>query len=379
MGRCIESVLSQDFTDFELLVRDNVSDDGTIAMLEDYARSDPRIALSVNDVNVGSHENMRLVLKDARGTLFRWISADGWLEPGCLSACVHALGSRPDAIGVTTWFTIHTGDRPARHEEYRGEFPSSPDPARRFERMLWFFHAGDAKYDPVYGPYAHYKPGYFRLVARYGRLSWRAHAVVVDHLVPPMTRAETYDDLARLEQLLDEYAQVQALDPAKLPAIQADVIRPEAGRQRRHIQHLGAERRNLHPQRAGRVRERLLPELVRATYTDAKAMLTAKKYQEAAVRFQAVLDLLRNADEPAFSETRALASQFLDLATLASDVNAAAVPVGTSGQSSPGTTETTTYDVSSTDVVPPTALGPLLPQPSPRAADCGWPSSSTRS
>ncbi|HVD17005.1 MAG TPA: cobaltochelatase subunit CobN, partial [Actinomycetota bacterium] len=51
----------------------------------------------------------------------------------------------------------------------------------------------------------------------------RAHAVVVDHLVPPMTRAETYDDLARLEQLLDEYAQVQALDPAKLPAIRARV------------------------------------------------------------------------------------------------------------------------------------------------------------
>ncbi|HEY2957792.1 MAG TPA: cobaltochelatase subunit CobN [Actinomycetota bacterium] len=51
----------------------------------------------------------------------------------------------------------------------------------------------------------------------------RAHAVVVDHLVPPMTRAETYDDLARLEQLLDEYAQVQALDPAKLPELRARI------------------------------------------------------------------------------------------------------------------------------------------------------------
>ena len=51
----------------------------------------------------------------------------------------------------------------------------------------------------------------------------RAHAVIVDHLVPPMTRAETYDDLARLEQLLDEYAQVSALDPAKLPAVRARV------------------------------------------------------------------------------------------------------------------------------------------------------------
>jgi hypothetical protein len=33
------------------------------------------------------------------------------------------------------------------------------------------------KYDPVYGPYAHYKPGYFRLVARYGRLGWSAQAI----------------------------------------------------------------------------------------------------------------------------------------------------------------------------------------------------------
>jgi cobaltochelatase CobN len=47
----------------------------------------------------------------------------------------------------------------------------------------------------------------------------RAHAVVIDHLVPPMMRAETYDELAQLEQLLDDYARAEALDPAKLPAL----------------------------------------------------------------------------------------------------------------------------------------------------------------
>ncbi|HWE56306.1 MAG TPA: cobaltochelatase subunit CobN [Acidimicrobiales bacterium] len=51
----------------------------------------------------------------------------------------------------------------------------------------------------------------------------RAHATIIDHLLPPMTRADTYDDVARLEQLLDEYAQVAALDPSKLPAIRAKV------------------------------------------------------------------------------------------------------------------------------------------------------------
>jgi cobaltochelatase CobN len=51
----------------------------------------------------------------------------------------------------------------------------------------------------------------------------RAHATIVGHLVPPMTRAETYGDLARLEQLLDEHASIAALDPAKLPAIRAQI------------------------------------------------------------------------------------------------------------------------------------------------------------
>jgi cobaltochelatase CobN len=47
----------------------------------------------------------------------------------------------------------------------------------------------------------------------------RAHALIVDHLVPPMMRAETYDELAELETLLDEYARLEVLDPAKLPAL----------------------------------------------------------------------------------------------------------------------------------------------------------------
>jgi cobaltochelatase CobN len=51
----------------------------------------------------------------------------------------------------------------------------------------------------------------------------RAHAVVVDHLIPPMARADTYGDLAKLEQLLDEYAVVAALDPDKLPVLRAQV------------------------------------------------------------------------------------------------------------------------------------------------------------
>ncbi|HEX2400913.1 MAG TPA: cobaltochelatase subunit CobN [Mycobacterium sp.] len=51
----------------------------------------------------------------------------------------------------------------------------------------------------------------------------RAHATLVDHLIPPMARAETYGDIARLEQLLDEHATIAALDPNKLPAIRQQI------------------------------------------------------------------------------------------------------------------------------------------------------------
>ncbi len=51
----------------------------------------------------------------------------------------------------------------------------------------------------------------------------RAHAVVLDHLTPPMTTADTYGALAQLTQLVDEYYQVEVLDPAKLPLLQQQI------------------------------------------------------------------------------------------------------------------------------------------------------------
>src|SRR6185312_9021738 len=51
----------------------------------------------------------------------------------------------------------------------------------------------------------------------------RGHAAIVDHLTPPMTTADTYGVLAQLAELVDEYYQVESLDPAKLPLLQAQI------------------------------------------------------------------------------------------------------------------------------------------------------------
>lgn len=51
----------------------------------------------------------------------------------------------------------------------------------------------------------------------------RAHATIIDHLIPPMARAESYGDIARLEGLLEDYDKISAMDPAKLAAIRGEI------------------------------------------------------------------------------------------------------------------------------------------------------------
>ncbi|MEO6712058.1 MAG: cobaltochelatase subunit CobN [Mycobacteriales bacterium] len=66
----------------------------------------------------------------------------------------------------------------------------------------------------------------------------RAHATIVDHLIPPMARADTYNELAKLEQLLDEHATIAALDPTKLPAVRAQIWELVQAAQLHHDLHV---------------------------------------------------------------------------------------------------------------------------------------------
>ncbi|WP_375474424.1 cobaltochelatase subunit CobN [uncultured Jatrophihabitans sp.] len=68
----------------------------------------------------------------------------------------------------------------------------------------------------------------------------RAHAVVVDHLIPPMARADTYGEMAKLEQLLDEYASVAALDPDKLATVRDQIWEVVQEAQLHHDMHADA-------------------------------------------------------------------------------------------------------------------------------------------
>ncbi len=70
---------------------------------------------------------------------------------------------------------------------------------------------------PLYYPFILNDPGEGAQAKR------RSHAVIIDHLMPPMTAAGAYGPLGQLMQLVDEYYQVEMLDPAKLPLVQRQI------------------------------------------------------------------------------------------------------------------------------------------------------------
>lgn len=82
----VESVLMQDFPDWEMVASDDASPDGTAAILEEYARRDPRIRFCHQKSNLGMVENWNWCLREARGEAVKLMGADDRLEkPDCLS------------------------------------------------------------------------------------------------------------------------------------------------------------------------------------------------------------------------------------------------------------------------------------------------------
>jgi cobaltochelatase CobN len=78
--------------------------------------------------------------------------------------------------------------------------------------------------DAVLGPLPHLYPFIVNDPGEGIQAKRRASAVIIDHLTPPMTRAELHDDLARLETLVDEYALAADLDPKRAAVIAEDIL-----------------------------------------------------------------------------------------------------------------------------------------------------------
>lgn len=147
LARALDSLLAQDFADFEIIICDNASTDATGDIAEAYAQRDPRVHYHRNRENLGLAGNFNRTFELARGEYFKWATHDDWHAPQALSVAVKALDANPAAVVCASGVSLvdEHGD------EFDQWLPSvdleTPPPHQRLHRLLWSM----GETHPMYG------------------------------------------------------------------------------------------------------------------------------------------------------------------------------------------------------------------------------------
>lgn len=137
----LDALLGQTYKDFELIISDNGSTDGTQAMCREYAARDPRIRYYREEVNRGAGWNYNRVVDLARGIYFKWAAHDDLCAPTYLERCVEVLDRDPSVI-LAYPDDIDIDEKGNRIDRKRAshipspERANSPDIAQRFRRLV---------------------------------------------------------------------------------------------------------------------------------------------------------------------------------------------------------------------------------------------------
>ena len=94
----IESLLSQTFANFELIISDNASTDKTREICAEYARSDQRVKIHSQKVNIGAINNFNYILMQATGRYFMWAAADDMWDARWLEVLVNGISDEDFSV-----------------------------------------------------------------------------------------------------------------------------------------------------------------------------------------------------------------------------------------------------------------------------------------
>jgi len=144
LRRCVNSILSQEEPDFELLLIDDGSTDASRAICDEYAAADPRVRVS-HRPNMGVSAARNLALDEARGTYLQFLDSDDWLAPGATGLLLRAAEESGCDLVVADFYRVIGGraDRKGDIEEEgvltREEYASymMEDPADFYYGVLW--------------------------------------------------------------------------------------------------------------------------------------------------------------------------------------------------------------------------------------------------
>jgi hypothetical protein len=104
IAAAIESVLTQKFTDFELIIVDDVSKDRTIEIAKRY-ESDPRVRVYANEKNLSDYPNRNRAAGLARGRYLKYLDADDVMYAHCLDVMARCMERFPEAaVGLESEF-----------------------------------------------------------------------------------------------------------------------------------------------------------------------------------------------------------------------------------------------------------------------------------
>jgi glycosyltransferase involved in cell wall biosynthesis len=98
LEEAIECLLGQTYADFELIISDNASSDGTGEICRRYADRDPRVRYVRQETNRGAGWNFSETFRLARGEYFKWAAHDDLCAPTFLAACVARLDADPGLV-----------------------------------------------------------------------------------------------------------------------------------------------------------------------------------------------------------------------------------------------------------------------------------------
>ena len=98
LRKAVDSILSQSHTDFELILSDDCSSDGSAEVCKEYATRDPRVRYIRQGKNIGISHNMRFLLDQAQGEYFMWAANDDVWHPDFIKHLLAGFKKKPEAI-----------------------------------------------------------------------------------------------------------------------------------------------------------------------------------------------------------------------------------------------------------------------------------------
>jgi glycosyltransferase involved in cell wall biosynthesis len=137
LAESLEALLGQSYEDFELIISDNASTDGTAEICRRYGKQDSRIRYIRQPRNIGLAPNRNFIVGEVRGELFKEASHDDLYARDLLKRCIDALDEFPRVVLAHSWTAAIDG---VGNVTQALDYPLATDSLRapeRFQSMLF--------------------------------------------------------------------------------------------------------------------------------------------------------------------------------------------------------------------------------------------------